>query len=146
MTVTLSNYDITISGKNEGRWMTSVQYGNGKGFPCDSYPDGFYANLENVIEQFEYGKDFIGFINNGFSEKIAKGKTLQEMYESRCGRNEFVEPTELVERVAQIINQYDFKEPNYTQDQYRVFTKSVIPKKQVMALYAINRICSIANG
>ena len=70
ITVTLSNYDVTNS-KQSNTWMTSVQYGNGEGYPSKNYGDNFYSDIEPILQKFEKGEEFIEIVNNGFSEKIA---------------------------------------------------------------------------
>lgn len=85
-------------------------------------------------------------INNGFSEKIAKGHQLQQMYESQKSEEGFLEPTELINEVNKIISDFRFNEEDYKQTRTVVFQhKETIPKKQLLALYAINKITSIAN-
>jgi len=145
ITVTLSNYDIIKNDKEASKWITSVQYGNGEGFPSFNYDENFYKEIEPIIESFENGMNFIKIINNGFSEKIANRETLQKMYEEHQDIGPFLEPTALIENVASLINNINFKEPNFIQNEHQIFTKKIIPKKQVLALYAINKICSIAN-
>jgi len=145
LTVTLSNYDIIKNEKTIGKWLTSVQYGNGEGFPSYNYDEGFYIELEPIISTFENGKDFIKVINNGFSEKIASKDDLQKMYEEQCNKGNFLEPTALVEKVAEIINEIKFSEPNFEQKEVVFFKKKSIPKKQILALYAINKISTVAN-
>ena len=96
--------------------------------------------------KFEGGPEFIEVINNGFYKKIANSKLLQQMYETRRSQGRYVEPVELVEIIANLIGTIEMKEPYFEQRERRLFKKDSIPKKQVMALYAINKICSIANG
>jgi DNA (cytosine-5)-methyltransferase 1 len=146
LTVTLSNYDILKNEKEAGKWLTSIQYGNGEGFPSHLYIDGFYKQLEPIIETFENGKKFLEIINNGFSEKIAKGEMLQKMYEDHRGVDLYKEPTELIETIAQIINKIKFEEPTFIQNGNKIFAKERVPKKQVLALYAINKISTKANS
>jgi len=145
ITVTLSNYDIINNEKEASKWITSVQYGNGEGFPSYNYDEGYYKEIEPIIESFENGKDFIKIINNGFSEKIASKEILQKMYENQQNVDDFLEPTALIENIAQIINNINFKAPSFIQSDQTIFIKKAVPKKQVLALYAINKICSIAN-
>src|SRR5690606_31550871 len=146
ITVTLSNYDIVTNDKSHIKWMTSVQYGNGEGFPCRSYKDGFYKEIESVISEFNNGTKFLEIINNGFSEKIADSNLLQKMYEAQISRDGYLEPTELVERVAEIIHELDRNIGTYVQSEQYIFpNKLSVPEKQVMALYAINKISTIAN-
>jgi len=149
ITVTLSNYDI-IKDHGErsvrpNKWITSVQYGNGKGFPCKRYPDGYYKQIEPLINAFEEGAHFIHAINNGFSEKIADARLLQELHEQQSAKDGFYTPAELLDKVTALVNAITFKEPDYEQDDQAIFSKKIVPKKQVLALYAINKICSVAN-
>jgi hypothetical protein len=39
----------------------------------------------------------------------------------------------------------EFTEPDFVASGKAEFRKKVMPKKQIMALYAINKICTIAN-
>jgi DNA (cytosine-5)-methyltransferase 1 len=68
------------------------------------------------------------------------------MYETQRSIGRYSEPVELVERIAKIIDSIVKEESNFDQNGKKFFSKKSIPKKQVMALYAINKICSIANG
>jgi len=146
ITVTLSNYDVTNS-KPSNKWITSVQYGNGEGYPSKNYDDGYYMQIEPLLEKFEGGKKFIEIINNGFSEKVAKSEELQKMYEQQKSNNQYIEPTQLVEEIGRIIEKISFYSLNFKQNGLIIFDKKrVIPKKQFMALYAINKICSITNS
>ncbi|MGZ3765946.1 MAG: DNA cytosine methyltransferase [Mucilaginibacter sp.] len=145
LTVTLSNYDIIKNDKEISKWLTSIQYGNGEGFPHDIYPDNFYKDLEPIISKFENGNHFLKVINNGFAEKIANSEFLQQMYEQQQNLENFLEPTQLVESVANLINDIKFKEPLYKPTDNSIFKKELIPKKQILALYAINKISTKAN-
>jgi DNA (cytosine-5)-methyltransferase 1 len=146
ITVTLSNYDILKNDKEAGKWLTSVQYGNGEGFPSFNYKEGFYKELEPIIEKLENGSEFIQIINNGFSEKIAQRENLQEMYEKQQSINDCLEPTLLVEYVGDLINGLRFKEPLFKQNELSIFNKDIVPKKQLFALYALNKVITIANS
>ncbi len=91
-TVTLSNFDIVKKEKNVSRWITSVQYGNGDGFPTYTYPDDTHIELEPLIRKLKNGVEFLEIINNGFSEKIAESKELQRLYEIQTSANNFFAP------------------------------------------------------
>ena len=146
LTVTLSNYDIRRNSKNRGKWKTSIQYGTGAGFPIQIFSDQYFRKLEPIILKFEGGPEFIDIINNGFAKKIAGSELLQDMYETQRSKGEYIEPVELVDTIGELIEAIEMKEPNFDPKGKRLFKKKSIPKKQVMALYAINKICSIANG
>lgn len=147
ITVTLSNYDILKKKVNTAKWKTSIQYGNGDGFPTFNVPDGFYKHLESSIKKATKGFEFLNIINNGFSERIAKASTLQEMYEKQTSNVPYLEPTELIERVSHIINDLRITQEEFDQNGKIIFkNKSSIPLKQLFALYAINKIATIANN
>lgn len=147
LTVTLSNYDIVKNGKERNKWLTSVQYGTGKGFPSQFYPDKYYEQLEEVIRNFEDGAWFIQKINNGFSEKIPDAKSLQELHDAQQSKGKYLKPSDLIESAKKIIDKIEFKEQNYFQTDKKIIkAKHIIPKKQIMALYAINKITTVANG
>lgn len=146
LTVTLSNYDIEKNSKANGKWLTSIQYGTGKGFPIQHVEDGYYKELESIISKFKTGKRFIDIINNGFSEKIGNANQLQEMYEVQKSADSLLEPTELIEEVKRIINKVGVEETQFIQNETVVFNnKKIIPTKQLFALYAINKISTTAN-
>lgn len=146
LTVTLSNYDIEKNEKEAGRWRTSVQYGNGEGFPHFGFPDGFYKKIENMIKEFDQGTTFLDVINNGFTLKVGRRKDLQSMYELQRSQGDLIEPTELMEKLAYIINNLKIDEQKFIQNGTVIFkNKKVVPVKQLFALYAINKISSIAN-
>lgn len=165
ITVTLSNYLIKTKKKksptgeqgkeqekkptrpqNGRKWVTSVQYGNGDGFPSKRYPDGYFKKLEGVIRTFEKGDHFIKTINNGFTEKIPGKKILQQIHEEQRGRDGYHTPSELITVVSEMIEGMKFKQPDFEQsDDHTIFLKPVVPKKQILALYAINKICTVTN-
>lgn len=146
ITVTLSNYDITNNDKTRFRWITSVQYGNGDGFPTMNFEDNQFEDFESIIESFPNGKRFIEVINNGFSESIASSPTMQMMYEQQQNIGNYLEPTKLIERLATIIDQYAIKDV-FEQRELVIFpNKTVVPQSQIMALYGINKICTVANA
>ena len=147
LTVTLSNYDIEKNAKSaEGCWFTSIQYGTGKGFPIQKINDMFYKNIEELILEYKGGKEFLKYINNGFSEKIGNATELQKLYELQMSNFKYTEPTELVDTVQDLIEKLDLENIEVVQNKIKVFMhKDKVPIKQFFALYAINKISSIAN-
>jgi len=148
LTVTLSNYDIENNPKSaEGKWFTSVQYGSGKGFPIQKINDKYYKNLEGIINEYKGGKEFLKYINNEFSEKIGNANELQKLYEHQKSNTKYTEPTELVDLVQEIIDELKIENVEIEQKKLIVFKhKEKVPLKQFFALYAINKISTIANG
>ena len=147
LTVTLSNYDIDKSSKTKNKWFTSIQYGTGEGFPVQKVEDEYYKELEPLIESFKGGKRFLEIINNGFSEKIGNKVQLQDMYEKQISIEKLKEPTILVDEIADIIEKVGCPNSSFEQGDIIVFkNKSKVPIKQVFALYAVNKISTIANN
>jgi DNA (cytosine-5)-methyltransferase 1 len=147
LTVTLSNYDIEKNTKStEDKWFTSIQYGTGKGFPIQKINDKFYKNIEELIQEYKGGKKFLKYINNGFSEKIGNAKELQKLYEVQKSNSKYTEPTELVDLIQELIEKLDIEKAEVEQNRIKVFKyKDKVPVKQFFALYAINKISTIAN-
>lgn len=146
LTVTLSNYDVAKNSKEVNKWITSVQYGNGEGFPTFNFSDTVFEIIENHIEKAKNGLKFIHYINNGFSDKIASGSRLQKMYENQLSESGFLEPTELIEKVAEVISGLGIENEKFIQQNEVIFKhKDQVPLKQLYALYAINKISFIAN-
>jgi len=148
LTVTLSNYDIEKNPKSsEGKWFTSIQYGTGKGFPIQKISDKYYKNLEELLNGYKGGEEFLKYINNGFSEKIASSSELQKLYEQQKSSKHYIEPTRLVDLIQKMINQLNIEKLEIEQKELKVFNYKVkVPLKQFFALYAINKISSTANN
>ena len=147
LTVTLSNYDIEKNTKSaEGKWFTSIQYGTGKGFPIQKINDNFYKDIEELIREYKGGNEFLKYINNGFSEKIGNAKELQKLYELQKSNSKYTEPTELVDTVQDLIEKLNIENIEINQNKIKVFKyKEKVPVKQFFALYAINKISTLAN-
>jgi DNA (cytosine-5)-methyltransferase 1 len=147
LTVTLSNYDIENNPKSaEGKWFTSIQYGTGKGFPIQKINDKYYKSLEEIIKEYKGGKEFLKYINNGFLEKIGNAKALQKLYEVQKSNSKYTEPTELVDSIQDLIEKLNIENIEFDQNKIKVFEhKDKVPVKQLFALYAINKISTIAN-
>lgn len=147
ITVALSNYDIKVNEKNVGKWRSTILYGTGEGFGIDEVKEGNYKSLEPIIiNNFSDGKQFIEIINNGFSEKIADKYTLQKMYENKSSIQEFYDPVRLIDEVKSIIGKFDSNNEMFVQSNSKIFKKDKVSKKQLFALYAINKIVTTTNS
>ncbi|MCG1037716.1 DNA cytosine methyltransferase [Polaribacter sargassicola] len=146
LTVTLSNYDIEKKSKAKNNWFTSIQYGTGINFKNQDVRDGFYQVIEPLLVKNKKGKQFVKIINSGFSEKIADASTLQKMYELQESKGNFKEPTELVSEINIIIKKINLDNNLLKQKDRKIFEyKDEVPVEQLFALYAINKIASVAN-
>ena len=145
MTIALSNYNIN-DNKSRDKWFVTAFYGTGEGFRIRTYRENFYKQIEPIIiNNFRDGKDFVHLINNGFTKKIANKNLMQEMFEKQKSINGFLEPTILIDKVSTIIEKFDKNKESFTQNGFNIFEKTIIPKRQLYALYVINKIISITN-
>ena len=148
ITVTLSNFDIILKNKPCGKWYTSIQYGTGAKFKHQVIDDKFYEILEVLIKtNIKEGEKFIKIINNGFSEKIATSDLLQKMYEHQKCEGIKMEPTILMDNLKDIIYSIDIEDELFTQNYDSVIFehKEKVPMRQVLALYGVNKIATLAN-
>lgn len=146
MTVTLSNYNISKKTKPNNKWYTSIQYGNGNGYPSNNYNDNYFKKVENLVMVQKSGKAFVKIVNNGFSSKIGSGKILQELYENHINQKKHKNPIRLIEEISDIIDRMKIENLKFNQNGIKVFKhKDSVPLKQLFALYAINKLSSIAN-
>ena len=100
-----------------------------------------------MIITLPHGKKFVDFINNGFSSRIAKSDILQDMYEKQISQYPFVEPTKLIENIGLAIDNLNIDKHEYEQSEIVIFSnKNKVPLKQIFALYAINKVSSLANS
>ena len=142
----MSNYDIEKKSEVKNKWFTSIQYGTGINFKNQVVQDNYYKEFEPLLLKNKQGKLFVKIINNGFSEKIANASSLQEMYELHKSKGNFKEPTELVSEVNKIIKKINLDNNLLKQKERKIFAcKDEVPIEQLFALYAINKIASVAN-
>ena len=147
LTVTLSNYDIKEEATFKGKWHTSIQYGTGAGFPIQKITNNFYQKIENIIKAESNGNKFLGIINNGFSEKIPSGKILQNLYEEYSSIQTCNNPVSLVDQIKTILNDLNIEREMMYDNTDKIFKyKDAVPMRQLFALYAINKISSLANS
>lgn len=147
LTVTLSNYDIENRGSVDSLWKTSVQYGTGEGAPMQHIYDNFYMEIEPILKTIRNGSEYIERINNGFSEKVGSARELQNMLEQGSSLTPLLEPSELINRIKEFILEADIDSLSFNQVNLEIFKhKKVIPAHQLFALYAVNKISTIANS
>lgn len=142
MTVALSNYCLKENGKSDKKWRTTVTYGTGKNYKLQEVVGDEQKNIKQLIKTFDNGDEFIEKVHNGFSEKIAFGEDLQDMYEQSYSNGK-LHPVDLIAETNQLISQYANGEIVNTQDIFEY--KNQVHKRQLYALYAVNQITQIAN-
>ena len=143
MTVALSNYCLKENKASDGKWRTTITYGQGKGYKLQEINGRQQVKIKRCIEEnFSDGVDFIQEVESTFLGKIAKGRELQDMYEKNYS-NEKLHPVELIEKTTGLVGKYANGEIISTKDIFQY--KSDVHKRQLYALYVINQISQIAN-
>lgn len=142
MTVALSNYCLRENGQSDKKWRTTITYGTGTNYKLQEISIKEKEKIKQFIIKLDNGSEFIEKIHNGFSEKIAYGKDLQDMYEKSYS-SEKSHPIDLITETNKLINNYANEEIINTQDIFKY--KKQVYKRQLYALYAISQIMQIAN-
>ena len=145
MTIALSNYCLKENSREaDDKWRVTITYGTGKGFKLQEINIQNQSQIEKIINNLEKGNLFIEKVNNGFSEKIASAKDLQDMYEKNYSNGKS-HPLDLIEDVKKLVNKYANDE--LIKPKENIFEhKESIHEKQLFSLYALNQINKIANG
>ena len=144
MTIALSNYCLKENGKSDKKWRTTVTYGTGKNYKLQEITNKDWLKTKQLIETLDNGSEFIERVHNGFSEKIASGKDLQDMYEQSCSNGKLhLHPVDLIAETNKLISQHTNGEIEDARDIFKY--KDQVHKKQLYALYAVNQIVQIAN-
>ena len=142
MTVALSNYCLKENGKSDKKWRTTITYGTGKNYKLQEIDGKEKESIKAFIETLDRGHEFIEKVHNGFSEKIACGKDLQDMYEKSYSNGK-LPPVDLIAEANKLISQYANGEIVETKGIFKY--KKQVHKRQLYALYAVYQITQIAN-
>jgi DNA (cytosine-5)-methyltransferase 1 len=82
-----------------------------------------------------------------FLKKLEMLMNYKNLYELQKSSEKYTEPTELVDLIQEIIHKLNIENVEVEQKKLKVFKhKEKVPVKQLFALYAINKISTIANG
>jgi DNA (cytosine-5)-methyltransferase 1 len=146
MTVALTNFDPTLpSGELNKRtieWFTAVFFGTGEGFKRTIIRANEFKRIGKLIEsQYgDQGRRFIQGFEKRFRNIIGKRHLLQKAY---VGDNldDAHDPRHIIDDIGQFISSHKLKDvfmalPDLLPE------KKQIPIRQVLAIYAINRIIS----
>lgn len=145
MTVALTNFDpksLDDPSTRKVEWFSSVFLGAGKDFKVEVLPKSKFKWLAKHIETHDRirGKRFLSEFDERFQNSLGKTHKFQDAYVGSSDQKVF-EPSLLVEEIGQFISQ------NEPQEKFMVIPnfipgKDRIPVRQVLAMYAINRIVS----
>ena len=148
MTIALTNYNpIEPSHSDDSKnWYSSAFLGSGKSFVTKVIPKNYFLKIGKLIEIHykDAGRKFIREFESSFGDVIGSSGKFQDAYvlgDSQVPH----EPSHLVEKIGKFIIEFEFEmelELECMKMPELIPEKSQVPTKQVLAMYAINRIVS----
>lgn len=145
MTVALTNFNPSKSTQSQGHqseWHSSVYMGSGKDFIVRLIPKSDFKRIAKIIELHHnaQGKKFITEFDKKFREFIGNSHKFQEAYTSGL-QAETHEPNRLIDEIGEFILNHEPSE-RFMQVPDLIPEKKRVPTRQVLAMYAINRLVS----
>jgi hypothetical protein len=145
MTVALTNFNPSKSIQSQGyqsKWYSSVFMGSGKDFIVRLIPKSDFKRIGKIIELHHdtQGKKFISEFDRKFRNYIGNSHKFQEAYTSGL-QSEPHEPNRLMDEIGEFILSYEPSE-KFMQVPDLIPEKEEVPTRQVLAMYAINRLVS----
>lgn len=145
MTVALTNFNPSKSTQSQGHqseWYSSVYMGSGKDFIVRLIPKSDFKRIAKIIELHHdtQGKKFITEFDKKFREFIGSSNKFQEAYTSGL-QAETHEPNRLMDEIGEFILNHEPSE-RFMQVPDLIPEKERVPTRQVLAMYAINRLVS----
>ena len=144
MTIALTNYN-PVKPSDSGiskEWYSAIFIGSGKGFIAKIIPKSHFKDIGKLIKihHEDIGSRFIKEFEESFGDVIGNSHKFQEAYvlEDACLPHE---PGQLVDRISKFILEFEpvhqhMKVPELIPE------KAQVPTRQVLAMYAINRLVS----
>jgi len=145
MTIALTNFNPSksnVSHEYLAEWHSSIFMGSGKDFIVRAIPKSGFKRIARLIESHHdtQGKKFVIEFEKKFKNFIGNSNKFQEAYISGQ-KSEFYEPSRLISEIGEFILRHE-PEEKYMQIPDLIPEKEQVPTKQVLAMYAINRIIS----
>ena len=142
MTIALTNYHPIFSSKISKKWYSSIFFGSGKDFKVRVIPKSRFKKIGKLIEahQKDLGIKFIKEFNRKFKWAIGISGKFQDAY-VRENTHLSHEPSRLIDKIREFILGLELVEKQMKIPEF-VPEKEEVPIRQVMAMYAINRLVS----
>lgn len=143
LTIALMNYDPTKANSKPGKkWYSVACVGSGTSHRFEVIPAGAYVKLRKIIlaELQAGGLRFVTEFDKRFKGAIATDALLQEMFETHENIGKHTEPGRLVEEIAEFIVKSPVKAGSGMIPNVGLDLRESVPKDQLLAMYAMNRI------
>ena len=145
MTIALTNYNplfLFDSSKVAEKWYASVFMGTGRDFIVKVLPRGRFRFIAKLIKSrnSDFGTRFIQAFDKRFKIVLGDTNKFQEAFVLDDSQSKY-EPNQLINEIREFILEF---EPNgdYMRIPELIPEKERIPTRQVLAMYAINRVVS----
>lgn len=143
MTVALTNFNPKFASDDLSpqEWQSIVFMGSGKDFILKTIPRNGFKKIEQLIKRHDsdFVKHFVGPFHKKFNKVIGKSHKFQEAYVGNY--SVAYEPNRVIEEIGEFITCYS-QNNQYMEIPELIPEKERVPTKQVLAMYAINRIIS----
>ncbi|MFZ3099874.1 MAG: DNA cytosine methyltransferase [Minisyncoccales bacterium] len=143
MTVALTNFNPLEKNLDNKivDWYSFVFLGSGKDFKIKPIYKKEHIKIARLIEGLysDQGQKFIESFDKSFKEVMGRSKEFQAAYERQD--HSYLEPNALVENIGKFILQNE-PEKKYVEIEQFLPGKQRIPTRQILAMYAINRLIS----
>jgi len=142
MTIALTNYNPTSATEISNEWYSSVFMGSGKNFIVKIIPKNGFKDIGKLIKahQNDLGKRFIKEFEEKFKEVIGGTSKFQEAYVLEDSRLPH-EPSRLIDQISEFISDFESTDRRMRIPDL-IPEKEYVPTRQVLAMYAINRLVS----
>lgn len=144
MTVALTNYDPSGEIKSGGAtWYSAVFYSTGKDYAVEILKPKQFKRLEKIIldNQGNQGKRFLREFDSRFQKALENIDLMQHAYENPYSESKAHDPTCLIEDMAKFIERHDRKQDSVHSPQ-PIAGRTLLPVRQLYAMYAINKLVS----
>jgi len=147
MTVTLTNFDPDVKPHKPNphepiKWFSSIFFGAGKDYKVKVISPNGFKHIGKLIEaqHNSQGTNFISKFEKHFHKIIGSSSKFQDAY-TGGNASEVHNPRRLVDEIGQFILKNEPDE-RFTKVPDWISDKEKIPTRQVLTIYAINRIIS----
>jgi DNA (cytosine-5)-methyltransferase 1 len=144
MTVALTNFNPKSKHKNGSHidWFTSVFFGAGKDFKANVIPRNAFKRIGKFIEAQHNGEGtaFIEKFEKHFQKAIGSSDRFQAVFVGKTSSKNY-DPRKLIDEIGDFILKNEPKEKLMEVPDW-ISKKEKTPTRQVLTIYAINRIIS----
>ncbi len=144
MTVALTNYNpagkIRVGGE---KWYSAVFYSTGRDYAVEVLEPRDFRRLEKIIIKNRglKGKQFISEFDRRFQSALKNIDQFQQAYEKPSSSTKTFDPVYFIENLAKFISLHD-PDLEHIESPEPIASRTVLPIRQLYAMYAINRLIS----